>query len=237
MTVPAIELREVTAGYGPFRALFGVSLTVAPGEAVALLGANGAGKTTIARLASGLIRAEKGSVFVNGADLTGARAYRYARAGVFHAPEGRSVFATLSVEENLQLSVRAGRGHDHDPIGQAYEMFPVLGARRRQIAGTLSGGEQRMLALAGVMIGAPRLLIGDELSLGLAPLIVEEVYRVLATIREAGTVLLVVEQHVDHALKLCDRVALLEHGTIAWQGTTTEARQVVASRLFDSAAD
>src|SRR3954452_7690894 len=147
MTQPVLELRDVSAAYGPFRALFGVSVTVGAGEAVALVGSNGAGKTTVARIASGLVAPSIGAVVVGGVDLTGAPAHRFARAGVAHAPEGRSVFATLSVEENLELSFRRLRGRNgvKPALELAYEMFPVLGDRRHQHAGTLSGGEQRML--------------------------------------------------------------------------------------------
>src|SRR3954454_16420966 len=203
---PVLELRDVSAAYGPFRALFGVSLTVAPGEAVALVGSNGAGKTTVARVASGLVAPSNGTVVVDGADLTGKRTYEFARAGVAHAPEGRSVFASLSVEENLTLSFRRlyGRRGVRPALDRAYELFPVLGRRRQQTAGTLSGGEQRMLSMARVMVEAPKVLVADELSLGLAPIIVDELYEGLGRLRDAGTALLIVEQQVGHALRLCD---------------------------------
>jgi branched-chain amino acid transport system ATP-binding protein len=136
------------------------------------------------------------------------------------------VFASLSVEENLSLSIRRirGRGGVKDGLASAFELFPVLANRRRQTAGTLSGGEQRMLAMARVMVDSPKLLIADELSLGLAPKIIGEVYEVLGRLREAGTSLLVIEQHVAHALALCDRVAMLDHGAVAWVGPAAEAR-------------
>lgn len=234
-TSPVLELRDVCAAYGPFRALFGVSLAVGPGEAVALLGANGAGKTTVARVATGLLVPTEGSVLVEGRDLTGRRPYAYADARVVHAPEGRSVFASLSVEENLTLSFRHSLGRAGIPgaLERAYSLFPVLGQRRKQIAGTLSGGEQRMLAMARVLVETPRLLVADELSLGLAPKIVDEVYDSLAQLREQGTSLLIVEQHVGHALDLCDRVALLHHGSVAWVGPSTEAMEQVMTEVFD----
>jgi branched-chain amino acid transport system ATP-binding protein len=231
----ALELRDVDAGYGPFRALFDVSLTVAPGEAVALLGANGAGKTTIARVASGLVVPESGSVHVDGRDLTGKAPHVYARAGVAHATEGRSVFSSLSVEDNLRLSFRrafGARGVAH-ALTEAFEQFPVLGQRRQQLAGSLSGGEQRMLSMARVLVEAPPLLIADELSLGLAPIIVDEVYVHLTRLRAAGTALLIVEQHVTHALELCDRVLLLEHGVIDWEGTPADATSRITAHLFE----
>jgi branched-chain amino acid transport system ATP-binding protein len=236
---PAIlELRNVTAAYGPFRALFGVSLSVGPGEAVALLGANGAGKTTVARVATGLVAPTSGSVAVEGEDFTGAGAFRFARAGVAHAPEGRSVFATLTVEENLSLSFRQSRGRDGVGSGleQAFGMFPVLGERRRQLAGTLSGGEQRMLSMARVLVESPAVLVADELSLGLAPKIVDAVYESLTKLRENGSALLIVEQHVGHALDLCHRVLLLHHGAVTWEGPSDDAADRVLAELFEPAA-
>jgi branched-chain amino acid transport system ATP-binding protein len=229
----AIELVGVDAGYGAFRALFDVSLTIAPGEAVALVGPNGTGKTTMARVASGLIAPTAGRIAVNGVDLTGSPAHAFARAGVAHAPEGRSVFATLTVEENLELSIHRVRGRKgvRSGLDQAYDLFPRLLERRQQLAGTLSGGEQRMLAMARVLVDAPTLLIADELSLGLAPMIVEQIYALLATLRETGTALLVIEQHVSHALKLCDRVAVMEHGAVSWSGPSSEAGERVQAFL------
>ena len=230
---PVLELRGVSAGYGPFRALFDVSLAVEPGRAVALVGPNGVGKTTSARVASGLVTPSAGSVLVEGTDLTGAGAYRFARAGIAHAPEGRSVFATLSVEENLTLSFRRahGRRRVQADLEHAYELFPALGRRRGQQAGTLSGGEQRMLSLARVMVERPKLLIADELSLGLAPIVVEELYQRLDELRDQGTALLIVEQQVAHALQLCDHVILLSHGAISWQGPSDDAGGVLTGAL------
>lgn len=231
---PVVELRDASAAYGPFRALFGVTLSVGPGEAVALVGSNGAGKTTLARVASGLVPLTSGSILVDGADLTGARTYEFARAGVAHAPEGRSVFASLSVEENLSLSFRRvhGRRGVRESLERAYELFPVLGARRGQTAGTLSGGEQRMLSMARVMVEVPKVLVADELSLGLAPIIVDELYRNLQRLRDEGVSLLVVEQQVGHALALCDRVVILDHGAVSWTGSSADAATVV-SQAFD----
>jgi branched-chain amino acid transport system ATP-binding protein len=232
------ELRDVSAAYGPFRALFGVSLTIEPGEALALVGANGAGKTTLARVASGLLAPTAGSVHVDGADLTGSRPFVFARAGIAHAPEGRSVFATLTVEENLTLSFRQARGRRGVDAGleRAYELFPALERRRRQAAGNLSGGEQRMLSMARVLVETPKLLVADELSLGLAPIIVEQTYESLRRLRESGTALLIVEQQVGHALRLCDRVAVLDHGVVAWEGASADAADRVTMHLFDAAS-
>ena len=237
---PIVELRDVEAGYGPFRALFGVSIAVGSGEAVALVGANGAGKTTLARLASGLVAPSAGTVLVDGEEVGSGRpsAWRFVRAGVAHAPEGRSVFASLTAEENLALSFHRafGRAGLASALDRAYELFPRLGERRTQVAGTLSGGEQRMLSLARVLVESPRLLIADELSLGLAPMIVDQVFETLGRISEAGTALLIVEQRVGHALELCDRAAVLEHGLITWQGPSSDAGTVLESRLFETGA-
>ena len=225
---PLLELRAVDAAYGPFRALFGVALTVRPGAITALLGANGAGKTTVARVASGLVRPTAGEVWFEGAPVQKLRPFELARRGIIHAPEGRSVFASLSVRENLELSFRRalGRSGVEPALARAYELFPRLGERAKQIAGTLSGGEQRMLSLARVMVSAPKLLVADELSLGLAPIIVDEVYRNLAVIRDAGTAILLVEQYVAHALTLADDVVVLAKGTVVHAGPAAELGDV-----------
>jgi branched-chain amino acid transport system ATP-binding protein len=233
-----LELRDVEAGYGPFRSLFGVSLAVRTGCVLALLGSNGSGKTTIARVCSGLIVPTAGQVSFDGADITGQPPYRYARLGIVHAPEGRSVFATLSVEENLELTFRRSRGRNgvRTALDEAYELFPRLGERRSQTAGTLSGGEQRMLSLSRVLVEHPRLLIADELSLGLAPIVVDEVYRTLATIRDSGTTLLIVEQHVHHALALADDAIVLTKGEVAYAGPVSELGDLQARLLGGSGA-
>ena len=231
-----LRLEHVSASYGPYQALFNVSIAVGRGEAVALLGANGVGKTTVARVATGLVAPTAGSVLVQGADLTAVAAHRFARAGVIHAPEGRSVFATLSVEENLALSFRRSKGRAGvaAALAEAFDLFPVLGERRRQLAGTLSGGEQRMLSMARVLVEAPALLVADELSLGLAPKVVDEVYDALGRLREAGTSLLIVEQQVGHALALCDRAVVLDHGQVSWEGPAAGAAERVTSAVFGS---
>ncbi len=231
--VPLLELRDVDAAYGPFRAIFGVSLQLSPGRVLAMLGSNGAGKTTVARVASGLLAPTAGKVLFDGDDVTGWRPFRYARLGIVHAPEGRSVFASLSVEDNLLLTFQRTRGRSGAgaALEQAYALFPRLGERRRQMAGTLSGGEQRMLSLARVLVEQPRLLIADELSLGLAPIIVDEVYRTLERIRDAGTTLLLVEQHVHHALAIADDAIVLVKGEIAYSGPVSELGDLQARVL------
>jgi branched-chain amino acid transport system ATP-binding protein len=233
---PVLELRSVDAGYGPFRALFDVSLTVRDGGALALLGPNGAGKTTVARVASGLVRASRGEVRLDGRDATRWAAHRYARAGVAHATEGRSVFASLTVEENLLLGPARDRRHESQQrMTRAYELFPRLAERRRQLAGTLSGGEQRMLSLARVLALSPRVLIADELSLGLAPVIVNEVYATLRRIRSDGTALLIIEQQVDNALAVADEAVVLDRGEVTYRGPASNT-EAINSHLLPEAA-
>ena len=219
---PAVlELDDVHAGYEQFKALFGVSLTVREGKATALIGSNGAGKTTLARVASGLVKPTAGRILLDGNDVTDARAFELARLGVAHAPEGRSVFSSLTVEENMALSFRQEKGKAglKPALDRAYDLFPRLGERRRQNAGSLSGGEQRMLTLARVLVVEPRVLIADELSLGLAPIITSEVYLVLERILGTGTGVLVVEQHLEHALGIAHEVVALERGTVSFRGS------------------
>lgn len=226
MSAPVLELRDVDAAYSSYRALFGVSFSVPEGAIVALLGANGAGKSTVARVATGLLPASRGHVLVAGRDVTHAPAHRIARMGVAHVPEGRGAFAQLNVEENITLALRrrVGRGELRPALERAYHAFPVLAARRRQSAGTLSGGEQRMLSLAGVLASAPRLVIADELSLGLAPVVVDGVYEGLQRIHGLGVALLVVEQQVDRALAIAQHAVVLVRGSVHWQGPPSQAR-------------
>jgi branched-chain amino acid transport system ATP-binding protein len=226
-----LEIEDVSAGYNQFRALFGVSLTVKAGRATALVGPNGAGKTTLARVASGLVEPTAGKVLVEGEDLTGHKTHEFARRGIAHAPEGRSVFASLTVEENLTLTFRQrfGRARLDESLEKAYELFPRLGGRRNQAAGSLSGGEQRMLTLSRELVSEPKLLIADELSLGLAPIITTEVYLVLERILAQGTALLMVEQHIDHALGIAHEVIALQRGQITFCGSPDE----IDDRLSD----
>jgi branched-chain amino acid transport system ATP-binding protein len=239
IAAPLLELRDVDAGYGPFKALFGVSFAVERGRVLTLLGSNGSGKTTIARVCSGLVVPSEGDVLFDGAVMTKRHAYEYARAGVTHAPEGRSVFASLTVQENLELALGRSRGKHGvgAAIAEAYELFPRLGDRHRQLAGTLSGGEQRMLSLARVLVDKPRLLIADELSLGLAPIIVDEVYATLGRIRDSGTTLLIVEQHVGHALAVADDVIVLIKGEVSFYGPVSELGDLSERLLAGGVSD
>jgi branched-chain amino acid transport system ATP-binding protein len=233
---PVLELDGVSAAYGPFRALFDVSFAVPDRSVTALLGPNGAGKTTVARVCSGLVAPTSGRIVLEGEDITGLAAWRVARRGVVHAVEGRSVFASLSVEENLVLTFRQALGQEAvaPTLERAYGTFPRLGERRRQEAGTLSGGEQRMLSLARVLAAPPRVLIADELSLGLAPIVVDEVYKVLGAIREAGASLLIVEQQVTRALQVADHAVVLGKGAVQYAGPVAGLRDE-AERLVPGA--
>ncbi len=234
---PALEVEGVSAAYGPYRALFDVSFSVRAGAAVALLGPNGAGKSTIARVVSGLLPATGGRIRVDGADVTGWPAYRVARAGVAHVPEGRGIFANLTVEENLSVAFRqrAGRKALAGALARAYDAFPVLAERRRQRGGTLSGGQQRLLSLAKVLVVPPKLLVADELSLGLSPAVVDTVYQQLRHINQQGTALLVVEQQVDRVLSLAEWAVVLEHGTVTFDGPAAEAMAAAEELLAGQA--
>jgi branched-chain amino acid transport system ATP-binding protein len=226
---PALAVEHASAGYGPYRALFDVSFTVPAGAVVALLGSNGAGKSTVARVVTGLVPCTSGTISVAGRDVTGLPAYKIARAGVAHVPEGRGIFASLTVEENLVLAFRqrAGRQAVAGSLARAYDAFPVLGERRKQRGGTLSGGQQRLLSLAKVLVVPPQLLVADELSLGLAPVVVDAVYEGLREINRAGTALLVVEQQVDRVLSLAQEAVVMEHGAVAFDGPSSEAMAAV----------
>jgi branched-chain amino acid transport system ATP-binding protein len=230
-----LDVQDVCASYSTYRALFGVSLCVPARGIVALLGSNGAGKSTLARVVSGLVPATEGTVRFDGVDITRMTAHRISRLGLIQVPEGRAIFSSLTVEENLRLAFRhrASRKQAVAAVNAAFEAFPVLHQRRNQQGGTLSGGEQRILSLAKVLAVPPKLLIVDELSLGLAPAIVDMVYDGLVAIRERGTALLVVEQQIDRALAIADSAVLLARGAVAWSGPADQAAQAM-ERLLGS---
>ena len=216
----ALGFQRVDAAYGPYRALFGVTFGVPTSGVKALLGSNGAGKSTVARVASGLIPVVSGAITVAGTDVTARSTHQIARLGLAHVPEGRGVFADLSVEENLVLLLRqrVGRRRVAECLGRAYDAFPILKERRRQRAGLLSGGQQRLLSLANVLVAPPVVLIADELSLGLAPTVVDAVYDGLREINRAGCALVVVEQQTDRVLDLATEAIVLEHGQVVYDG-------------------
>jgi branched-chain amino acid transport system ATP-binding protein len=221
--VSLLELRNVDARYGPVKALHGVSLTVGGGELVAVLGANGAGKTTTLRAISGTVRRTGDLVF--GGKALPRRAEATARAGIAHVPEGRGTFSDLTVWENLRLGAYTRRGGIKDDARRVFGFFPRLEERRDQQAGTLSGGEQQMLALGRAMMARPKLLLLDEPSLGLAPLVVKEIFEALDRMKgQDGMSVLVVEQNANLALAHAARAYVLEVGTVVVEGTSDELR-------------
>ena len=222
--MPLLEVRDLEAGYGPIRALDRVSLDVDDGELVALIGANGAGKTTLLMAISGVVPPRGGSLRFAGGGLGGLRPHEVMRLGVGHAPEGRRIFPRLTVRENLELGgfTQTDRGRLKRDIDEACGLFPVLGERMDQLGGTLSGGEQQMLAIARALVGHPRLLLLDEPSLGLAPLIVARVLEVIASLSARGIAVLLVEQNARAALKLANRGYVLETGRITLTGSGAE---------------
>ena len=218
---PALELRAVRAAYGRIEALHGVDLTLEAGEVLALLGRNGAGKSTTLRVASGLLPPTAGSVILAGRRVNGAHPDELARAGLCTVPEGRAIFPNLTVAENLAMATHCGGGRA-TVEKRAFERFPRLADRRAQLAGTLSGGEQQMLSLARALATDPAVLLLDELSMGLAPIVVEQLYAQVALIAAAGMSVLVVEQFARTVLAVADRAALMTSGRVVQVGTPAE---------------
>ena len=221
-----LSLRRVSAGYGSFRALFDVSLEVAAGEAIGVVGPNGAGKSTLMRVISGLLRSSSGELVFEGRSLTRLPAHRIVEAGIAHVPEHRRLFAKLSVEENLRIGafLPQARRHYAERSEWVYALFPRLLERRRQLAGTLSGGEQQMVAIGRALMSKPKLLLMDEPSAGLAPLVVEQVFNLVRLIREQGFTVLIVEQNLQQVLAIVDRAYLLEVGRIRLSGSAAELK-------------
>jgi branched-chain amino acid transport system ATP-binding protein len=215
-----LELEDIHVRYGNIRALQGVSLTVAQGELVALIGSNGAGKTTILRTISGLLRPSDGTITFEGADITRAPTDGIVALGISHCPEGRRIFGGLSVAENLRLGAVAQRDKRvaAADLDRVFTLFPLLRERMGQAGGTLSGGEQQMLAIGRALMSRPRLLLLDEPSLGLAPLMVERIFETIAELKGQGRTILLVEQNVHHALDIADRAYVLETGRITLEG-------------------
>ena len=222
-----LELKDVDVRYGAIRALQGVSLRVEQGELVALIGSNGAGKTTTLRTISGLLRASTGSVTFEGADITRAPTDRIVALGVSQAPEGRRIFGSLSVRENLTLGAvsRRDRAAVSEELDSVFALFPLLKERLGQAGGTLSGGEQQMLAIGRALMSRPRLLLLDEPSLGLAPLMVERIFETIAELKRQGRTILLVEQNVNHALDVADRAYVMETGRITLGGPAAVLRR------------
>ena len=218
-----LAVNDVTVKYGAIAALRGVSLRVRRGEIVSLLGANGAGKSTLMRTISGLLKPAAGSLVYDGRPLAGLSADRIVCSGISQVPEGRRVFPTLSVRENLMLGAYTRpAGEMRGGLEAAYALFPRLKERAGQLAGTLSGGEQQMLAIGRALMARPRLLLLDEPSLGLAPIIVRDIFQALRRIARDGLTILLVEQNARMALRLADRAYILEHGEVVLEGTARE---------------
>ena len=237
-----LEIRELQVAYGNVKVLHGISLDVAEGEIVALLGSNGAGKTTTLRAISGLIRPRAGQIVLDGHPLIGLRAHQIVALGLGHVPEGRRMFGSLSVEENLRLGgylIRSDGAVLAERMAGVYETFPRLGERRSQLAGTLSGGEQQMLAIARALMLRPRIVVLDEPSMGLAPKLVRVIFGMIADICKEGTAVLLVEQNARQALRIAHRAYVLESGRIALAGPAHQLAQdnrVRAAYLGGSAA-
>jgi branched-chain amino acid transport system ATP-binding protein len=219
-----LELRDVVCGYGLVNVLKGLSITVGKGQLVALIGANGAGKTTTLKTISGLLHPRAGTITFDGHDITQASARTILSLGIAHCPEGRHVFPQMTVLENLQMGcyLRADRQAIADDMAGIFDQFPRLRERRQQPAGTLSGGEQQMLAIGRALMSRPKLILFDEPSLGLAPQLVERTFDIVKGICASGTTVLMVEQNASAALDMCDHAYLMESGTLALEGTGRE---------------
>jgi branched-chain amino acid transport system ATP-binding protein len=219
-----LELRDVTAGYGPFTALWDVNLRVDRGEAVAVVGPNGAGKTTLLRVISGVIPPRAGDLIFEGESLAGRPAHVIVGHGIAHVPEGRRLFPGLSVADNLKMGafLPAVRAQFRESLTRVYTLFPALAERQKQRAGSLSGGEQQMLAIGRALMCHPKLILFDEPSMGLAPVMVLRLFDLIRRVREEGYTILIVEQNVRQVLKLVDRAYLLEVGRIRMEGRAAE---------------
>ncbi len=219
-----LEIKNLNVHYGVIHALKGISLTVNEGEIVTLIGANGAGKTTTLRTISGLIKPSSGQVLLDGKDITNVPASDKVELGISQVPEGRRIFPEMTVFENLELGafLRKDKAEIKKDIEQVYELFPILKDRKKQTAGTLSGGEQQMLAMGRALMSRPRILLLDEPSMGLAPLLVREIFNIITDINKSGTTILLVEQNASMALSIADRAYVLENGSIVMSGSGKE---------------
>ena len=219
-----LEIKDLHVKYGAIHAIQGVSLGVDEGEVVSLIGANGAGKTTILHTISGLVKAASGSIELLGTNLLKTNPSAMIRLGLAHVPEGRRIFASMTVDENLEMGafVRKDRDAVREEIREIYERFPRLMERRNQIAGTLSGGEQQMLAIGRALMGRPKLLLMDEPSMGLAPILVREIFKIIQELKASGMTVLLIEQNARLALSIADRAYVLESGRIVMEGNAQE---------------
>jgi branched-chain amino acid transport system ATP-binding protein len=216
-----LRVEHVQVRYGSVPAIHNLSLHINQGEIVTVLGANGAGKTTTLRMISGLHRPYSGRVFFEGEEIQKRPAHEHVSLGLSHVPEGRRIFATMSVRENLEMGAFARRGNFKEDFDRVYSLFPVLGVRQKQVGGTLSGGEQQMLAIGRALMARPRLLLLDEPSLGLAPLIIASIFEIISAIRSEGVTVMLVEQNANQALKIADRGYVLENGEVKFEDSAS----------------
>jgi branched-chain amino acid transport system ATP-binding protein len=219
----ALQLERLTIGYGGSAVVHEVTLEVPKGTAIALLGPNGAGKSTLLRAAAGLLKPMSGRIVLDGEDVTSERVDQRTRRGLCHIPDGRGVFPSLTVRDNIVL--QSDRGRHEEALQQATEAFPALGSRLKQLAGTLSGGEQQMLALSRAYVSDPRVVLVDEVSLGLAPVIVDQLFEFLASLLSRGTALLIVEQYVSRALAIASEVYVLSRGRVVMRAASNDVSE------------
>ena len=217
-----LKVEDMHVYYGAIHAVKGVSFTVGEGEIVALIGANGAGKSTILKTVSGLMHPRSGSITFCGEDITHQDAYKLLRYVLAHVPEGRRIFQQMTVQENLEIGAYINKGASEKDLEMVFDYFPRLKERRRQIAGTLSGGEQQMLAMSRALMSHPKLMMLDEPSMGLAPLLVDQIFAIIKELHRSGTTILLVEQNARKALQVADRAYVLETGSITLSGTGQE---------------
>lgn len=220
-----LEVNNINVYYGQIHTLRDISLSVNEGEIVALIGANGAGKTTTLRTISGLLRSKTGDIHLMGEDISHTDAYKLAAKGLAHVPEGRHVFLQMTVQENLEMGAYTRKSYLKEGLEDVYMRFPRLKHRKNQIAGTLSGGEQQMLAMGRALMSKPKILMLDEPSMGLAPILVQQIFDIIKELHDAGTTILLVEQNAEMALAIADRAYVLESGRIKLSGTGSELAQ------------
>ena len=217
-----LKVEDIQVYYGAIHAIKGVSFHVAPGEIVALIGANGAGKSTILKTVSGLMHPKSGHITFLDQDITHTEGHKLVRSGLAHVPEGRRIFLEMTVQDNLEMGAFTQKNVDPNELEKVFTLFPRLAERRKQIAGTLSGGEQQMLAMSRALMSKPKLMMLDEPSMGLAPILVDQVFSIIKELHEAGTTILLVEQNANRALEIADRAYVLETGKITLEGTGAE---------------
>ena len=220
-----LKIEDMHVYYGAIHAIKGVSFEVGEGEIVALIGANGAGKSTILKTVSGLMHPRSGSISFCGQDIAHTEAYKLLRTGLAHVPEGRRIFLQMSVQENLEMGAFTQKEVSKEELDKVFELFPRLLERRKQIAGTLSGGEQQMLAMSRALMSHPKLMMLDEPSMGLAPILVDQIFDIVTQLHKDGTTILLVEQNASKALQIADRAYVLETGKVTLSGTGAELAQ------------